>query len=118
MKHFKSNQSNDHVLFSTFLQVVIMNITDKHSDYAKKMCENLKNMGIRVNYDLRNEKIGFKIREQTLSRVPYLLVVGDKEMTDETVSVRTREGDDLGSMSLDTFYKIVETNVSNFSRID
>jgi threonyl-tRNA synthetase len=56
---------------------------------------------------LRNEKIGFKIREQTLSRVPYLLVVGDKEVADETISVRTREGDDLGIMPVDEFIELL-----------
>ena len=100
------------------VQAVIMSITDKQGEYAKEMCQNLKNMGIRAIYDLRNEKIGYKIREQTLARVPYLLVVGDKEILDGTVSVRTREGKDLGVMPLNDFYIIIEEANKRFSRVD
>jgi threonyl-tRNA synthetase len=85
------------------VQVVIMNITDKQNEFALKVEESLKNQGFRVKIDLRNEKIGFKIREHTLQRIPYLLVVGDKEAAANTVAVRTRAGKDLGSMSLDEF---------------
>ncbi len=82
------------------VQVVVMNITDKQSDFVKKVAETLKERGFRVKSDLRNEKIGFKIREHTLQRVPYLLVVGDKEVEEQTIAVRTRSGEDLGSMAL------------------
>jgi threonyl-tRNA synthetase len=85
------------------VQVVIMNITDKQNEFALKVEESLKNQGFRVKIDLRNEKIGFKIREHTLQRIPYLLVVGDKEAAANTVAVRTRAGKDLGSMTLDEF---------------
>jgi threonyl-tRNA synthetase len=81
-------------------QAVVMNITDKQAEYAKKVEETLKNQGVRVKSDLRNEKIGFKIREHTLQRIPYLLVVGDREAESNTVAVRTRSGKDLGAMSL------------------
>ena len=77
-----------------------MNITDNQADYARKVEETLKNQGLRVKSDLRNEKIGFKIREHTLQRVPYMLVVGDREAESNTVAVRTRSGKDLGAMSL------------------
>ncbi len=82
------------------VQAVVMNITDNQAEYAKKVAETLKNQGIRVNLDLRNEKIGFKIREHTIQRTPYLLVVGDREAESDTVAVRTRSGKDLGSLSL------------------
>jgi threonyl-tRNA synthetase len=82
------------------LQAVVLNITDRHAAYAEKVEEILKNQGLRVKSDLRNEKIGFKIREHTIQRVPYLLVVGDREAESETVAVRTRSGKDLGSLSL------------------
>ncbi|MEN9527738.1 MAG: hypothetical protein RLY56_1689, partial [Pseudomonadota bacterium] len=85
------------------VQVVVMNITDRQDDYVRKVADFLKNQGLRVETDLRNEKIGFKIREHTLQRVPYLLVAGDKEVAAELLSVRTRSGKDLGQMSAQTF---------------
>lgn len=85
------------------VQVAVMNITDKQADYANELTENLINSGFRVETDLRNEKIGFKIREHTLAKIPYLLVIGNKEVDNRTVTVRTRYGEDLGSMDLETF---------------
>ncbi|MET0048583.1 MAG: threonine--tRNA ligase [Sedimenticola sp.] len=85
------------------VQVVAMNITDRQADYVKKVAETLNKQGFRAEMDLRNEKIGFKIREHTLARVPYQLVVGDREMENGTVAVRTRTGEDLGSISLEEF---------------
>jgi len=82
------------------VQAVVMNITDNQAEYAKKVEETLKKQGIRANLDLRNEKIGFKIREHTIQRTPYLLVIGDREAESDTVAVRTRSGKDLGSLSL------------------
>jgi threonyl-tRNA synthetase len=82
------------------VQAVVLNITDRQAEYVARTAAFLRKAGIRVETDLRNEKIGFKIREHTLQRVPYLLVVGDREMGDETVAVRARDGRDLGSMSL------------------
>jgi len=82
-------------------QAVVMNITDRQADYAEKVRTTLVRQGFRVVSDLRNEKIGFKIREQTLQRVPYLLIVGDREVETGTVAVRTRSGEDLGDMSVE-----------------
>jgi len=85
------------------LQAVVMNITDAQADYASQVHEQLLEHGIRAATDLRNEKIGYKIREHTLQRVPYLLVVGTREMENGTVAVRTRAGEDLGSLPLGEF---------------
>ncbi len=82
------------------VQAVIMNITDKQADFSKKIQQMLAEQGFKVELDLRNEKIGFKIREHTIQRVPYMLVIGDKELENNTVTVRTRSGEDLGSMSI------------------
>ena len=85
------------------VQAVVMNITDRQEAYCDELVQSLRKQGFRVNADLRNEKIGFKIREHTLQRVPYLLVVGDREMADRTVAVRTRDGAELGTMSGEMF---------------
>ena len=85
------------------VQAVVMNITDAQADYVDGVRKSLANQGFRVDADLRNEKIGYKIREHTLQRVPYLLVVGDREKDNGMLSVRTRGGEDLGSMSVDDF---------------
>ncbi len=98
-------------------QAVVMNITDNQSEYAQKVEESLKNKGFRVVSDLRNEKIGFKIREHTIQRVPYLLVVGDKEVESNTVAVRARRGEDLGSMDLDAFEALLTEDVACRGRI-
>ena len=90
------------------VQAVVMTFTDSQREYAQKVEKNLKNRGIRVISDLRNEKIGFKIREHTLSRVPYLLVTGDRELENEQIAVRSREGEDLGAMSVDEFVQHLE----------
>ena len=82
------------------IQVVVLNITDQQADYAAKIAKNLEKSGFRVNLDLRNEKIGFKIREHSIARIPYLLVVGDREVEQHTIAVRTHGGGDLGSLSL------------------
>ncbi len=85
------------------VQAVVLNITDRQAPYAGEVAKGLKNRGFRVETDLRNEKIGFKIREHTLQKVPYLLVVGDKEVETGTVAVRTRSGQDLGGMTIEAF---------------
>jgi threonyl-tRNA synthetase len=84
------------------VQVAVLTITERQDDYARDVVKALREKGLRVESDLRNEKIGFKIREHTLKRVPYLLVLGDREMETQSVSVRTRSGEDLGSMTLET----------------
>ena len=85
------------------VQAVVMNITDAQADWAEEVRKTLSNQGVRVAADLRNEKIGYKIREHTLQRVPYLLVVGDREKDNGAVAVRTRSGEDLGTMSVSDF---------------
>ena len=90
------------------VQAVVMNITDKHAQYVEKIEKMLKNQGIRAISDLRNEKIGFKIREHTLQRIPYLLVVGDREVESQRVAVRSLGGEDLGSMAIDEFVDLVK----------
>ena len=84
-------------------QVVVMNITERHAAYAESVVKRLIQLGFRAAADLRNEKISYKIREHSLQKLPYQLVVGDKEMQADTVAVRTRGGEDLGAMSLDAF---------------
>ena len=85
------------------VQAVVMGITDRQDEYVRSVTETLKNQQFRVESDLRNEKVGFKIREHTLQRVPYLLVAGDKEVAANLLSVRSRSGKDLGTMSLESF---------------
>jgi threonyl-tRNA synthetase len=98
-------------------QAVVLNITDNQAEYARNVEDSLKNKGFRVVSDLRNEKIGFKIREHTIQRIPYLLVVGDKEAESGTVAVRTRRGEDLGSMDLDAFTAQLTEDVARRGRI-
>jgi threonyl-tRNA synthetase len=90
----------------------------RQADYAKEITANLKKQGIRAKSDLRNEKIGFKIREHTLQCVPYLIVVGDREVETQTVSVRTQQGQDLGSLSLDNCLNLLHEAVAKKGRID
>ena len=85
------------------VQVVVLNITDRHAEYAAKIMLDLERQGIRVKIDLRNEKIGFKIREHSMQRVPYLVIIGDKELEEQSITVRTQKGDDLGSLSVHDF---------------
>ena len=98
-------------------QAVVMNITDAQADYAEEVAQSLRNRGFRVISDLRNEKIGFKIREHSIQRVPYLLVVGDKEKESRAVAIRTREGSDLGSMPLEQFTALMAEEVDRRGRI-
>ena len=98
------------------VQAVVLNITDKQGDYCARVKESLKNKGFRAEADLRNEKIGFKIREHTLQKIPYLLVVGDKEVEAGTVAVRTRGGEDLGTMTFDDFCDHLSQDVARLGR--
>ena len=98
-------------------QVMVMGITDKQSEYVQQIAQQLKNQGFRADTDLRNEKIGFKIREHTLRRVPYLIVVGDREAQENAVAVRTRKGEDLGAMSLESFVSLLQEDVAGRGRI-
>lgn len=88
------------------------NITDAQAEYVSEVRKTLADQGFRVNADLRNEKIGYKIREHTLQRVPYLLVVGDREKENGAVAVRTRSGEDLGSMSVQAFIERLQAEQS------
>jgi len=97
-------------------QVAVLNITDNQAEYCENLAKNLKEKGYRAAADLRNEKIGFKIREHTLHKVPYLLVVGDKEVEANTVAVRTRKGDDLGVMTIDEFRSLLDGAISQRGR--
>ena len=99
------------------MQAAVLNITDNQAQYAQKLAETLKNNGFRVEADLRNEKIGFKIREHTIQKVPYLLVVGDREVETQTLAVRTRSGEDLGSMSLEAYLELLAKDVSSRGRV-
>ncbi|MGZ8241197.1 MAG: threonine--tRNA ligase [Methylobacter sp.] len=85
------------------VQAVLLNIADKHARYSVQVMKELEQQGIRVKIDLRNEKIGFKIREHSIQRVPYLLIIGDKEIEDHTVTVRTQKGENIGSLSISEF---------------
>jgi len=93
-------------------QVVIMNITDRQADYCSDLEKRLNSNGFRAKLDLRNEKIGFKIREHTLQRVPYMIVIGDKEVENQQVAVRTRTGEDLGVMSISDFEDLLQKEVA------
>lgn len=99
-------------------QVIVLNITDRQADYCGNVVKSLQNKGFRVDADLRNEKIGFKIREHTIQRIPYLLVAGDKEVEANTLAVRDRSGKDLGVMTLDAFSALLEQDVSQLGRAD
>ncbi len=96
------------------VQAVLMNITDKQAAYIQDVEKSLKNQGFRVISDLRNEKIGFKIREHTMQRVPYLLVVGDREMEQGEIAVRSQAGEDLGSMKIDAFISRAQAQIQNY----
>ena len=97
-------------------QAVVINITDSQAEYANLVTQTMQNKGFRVNSDLRNEKIGFKIRGHSMQRVPYLLVVGDKEIENGTVAVRTRDGEDLGSMTIEEVISLFERDTEKRSR--
>ena len=89
------------------IQGIILNISEKHLEYVKKVEKDLKDKGLRIISDLRNEKIGFKIREHSMQRYPFILVVGDREMESDQISVRRRGGEDVGSMSVDAFIELI-----------
>jgi threonyl-tRNA synthetase len=107
--------------FPTWLaprQVVVMGISEHQAEYAEKVAKQLQNKGFRADLDLRNEKIGFKIREHTLQRVPYLVVVGDREAQNDAIAVRTRTGEDMGSMSIDEFVIKLNEDIAKRGRKD
>jgi threonyl-tRNA synthetase len=93
-------------------QVIVISLTEKQADYAKKVAETLKIQGFRADADLRNETIGLKIREHTIQRIPYMLVIGARELENNTVAVRTRSGEDLGGMPLDAFIAHLKNDIA------
>ncbi len=95
------------------IQAVIVNITDNQADFASEVTKTLQSKGFRVNADLRNEKVGYKIREHTLQRIPFLLVVGDREKESGSVAVRRRTGEDLGSMAVEAFVELLNSEVNS-----
>ena len=95
------------------VQVMVLDIADRHADYASQIKRELEQQGIRVKIDLRNEKIGFKIREHSMQRVPYLVIVGDKELEDKTITVRTQKGEDLGSLSIREFTERLKQEIAD-----
>jgi len=98
------------------IQAVIISITEKQSEYAKKIAEILKNQGFRVELDLRNETIGLKIRDHAMQRVPFQIILGEREQSDNTVAVRTRDGEDLGAMSLDRLTQRLNEDIACLGR--
>ncbi|KAA8977066.1 threonine--tRNA ligase [Halospina sp. K52047b] len=100
------------------LQVAVLNITDNQADYASNLALKLEESGFRAHADLRNEKIGFKIREHTIDKVPYLVVVGDQEVEKGEVAVRTRTGEDLGTMTLEELQGRLETESKRKGRVE
>ena len=94
------------------VQVIVISLTEKQAEFAVQMAESLKKHGFRVDLDLRNETIGLKIREHAIQRVPYQLVIGAREVEDNTVAVRTRNGEDLGSMSIDAFVQRLNDDIA------
>ena len=94
-------------------QAVIIPISDKYQEYAEKVCQLLKNYDIRTLIDNRSEKVGKKIRDNELKKIPYLIIVGEKEETEKTISVRRHREGDLGSMTIDNFIKKVKEEIEN-----
>ncbi len=99
------------------VQAVVMGVTSRHDEYCNKVKNQLESFGFRAKSDLRNEKVGYKIRELILGRIPYIIVVGDKEVSDDTISVRTREGEDLGNLTVQQFSQILSDAVAKGGRL-
>ena len=95
------------------VQVMVLDIADRHADYASEIFKELEQQGIRVKIDLRNEKIGFKIREHSMQRVPYLVIIGDKELEEQRITVRTQKGEDLGSLSISEFAERLKQEIAD-----
>ena len=100
------------------LQIVVMGITDRNNDACLDTKSKLIKYGFRASVDTRNEKVGFKIREHTMQRIPFLIIIGDKEEENNEISVRTREGKDLGKMTLDKFKLIMNESISKKSLVE
>jgi len=99
------------------VQLVVMNISEGQKAYAEQVCATLRKAGIRAELDLRNEKIGYKIREHSMQKIPFQVVVGDKEMAGQLVAVRDRAGQDLGQMSMEAFLSMLHTAIAQRSGV-
>jgi threonyl-tRNA synthetase len=99
------------------VQIAVLNITDAQADYARFVAKTLQDQGLRVDLDLKNEKITYKIREHSMQKLPYLLVVGDKEMAASSVAVRARGGKDLGAMPLNAFVQMIKSDIADKSLV-
>ena len=95
------------------VQVVVLDIAERHAEYASQIMRYLEQEGVRVKIDLRNEKIGFKIRDHSMQRVPYLVIIGDKELQDQNITVRTQKGEDLGSLSISEFAERLKQEIAD-----
>ena len=95
------------------IQVILLNIADSHKPYTEKLKSRFEENGVRCESDLRNEKITYKIREHSIQRIPYLVVIGDREVQEQQVTVRAHNGDDLGSMSFDSFLDKLKKDIDN-----
>ncbi|MNT37906.1 Threonine--tRNA ligase [compost metagenome] len=105
--------------FTTWLapiQVKLLTISDKHADYAAELRNKFTNLGIKAELDDRSEKIGYKIREAQLEKVPYMLIIGDKEVESKTVGVRSRKDGDIGSMEVNEFIEKIQEEIKNYIR--
>ncbi|MCK5914084.1 MAG: threonine--tRNA ligase, partial [Desulfuromusa sp.] len=96
------------------VQAIVLNVTDNQAEYAQQVFEQLREAGIRVELDVRNEKLGFKIREAQMAKVPYMLVIGDREMEGQTVAPRFRDGENLEPVSVDDFISFLKTEVTAY----
>jgi len=105
--------AGDFPLWLAPIQAVAINISEKHAEKTKEITDILKNKGFRVNSDLRNEKIAYKIRHHSMQKVPFIIVLGDKEIESSTLAIRDRKGSDLGSMSIDAFSKILNNKIES-----
>ncbi|MEY3881392.1 MAG: threonine--tRNA ligase [Pseudomonadota bacterium] len=95
------------------VQVMVLDIADRHAEYATQVMKLLEKQGVRVKIDLRNEKIGFKIREHSMQRIPYLVIIGDKELEEQNITVRTQKGEDLGSLSVGKFAERIQQEIAD-----
>ena len=106
------NYSGNFPTWLSPVQIIIMGITDRNNEACIEAKNKLVDLGFRAEMDIRNEKIGFKIREHTMQRIPFLIIIGDKEEENNKISVRTREGQDLGNMTIDKFKLIIDESIS------
>ena len=106
------NYSGNFPTWLSPVQIMIMGITDRNNEACFSAKDKLVDFGLRAEIDIRNEKVGFKIREHTMQRIPFLIIIGDKEEENNEISVRTREGKDLGNMSIDKFKLIIDESIS------